>query len=85
LAIKIDKIGYFIAIKKMATTNSTNPDEVYYIPPKPIPLPEDYGLFYKSLSEDEKELIELAKEKLGTSFIIMWSHMYKKWKTESKK
>lgn len=51
-----------------------------YTPPKPAPLPADYGVFYESLNDNERALIELAKEKLGSSFIIQWSHMYKKWK-----
>lgn len=51
-----------------------------YIPPRPIPLPDDYGTFYESLNNFEKELITLAHEKLGSSFIIQWSHMYRKWK-----
>lgn len=58
--------------------------EVYYTPPKIVPLPEDYGLFYNSLSDNEKELIELAQDKLGSSFIIRWTHMYKKWKSNNK-
>lgn len=53
--------------------------QTHYVPPKPLPLPEDYGTFYNSLSNNEKELIELAKKKLGSSFIIRWTHMYKKW------
>lgn len=50
-----------------------------YTPPKPAPLPEDYEEFYATLSSAEKELDLLAKEKLGTSYFIQWSHMYLKW------
>jgi len=51
-----------------------------YTPPKPAPLPQDFDEFYSSLSSQEKELHELAIEKLGSSYFIQWSHMYRKWK-----
>ena len=41
-----------------------------YAPPKPAPLPEDYEEFYASLTPAEKELDELAKEWLGSSYFI---------------
>ena len=50
-----------------------------YTPPKPAPLPADFDEFYATLSEKEKELHELAKEKLGSSYFIQWTHMYLKW------
>lgn len=59
-----------------------------YAPPKPAPLPEDYDEFYSSLSVEEKELDLLAKEKLGSSYFIQWTHMYRNWskkKAEKKK
>jgi len=59
-----------------------------YTPPKPSPLPEDYDEFYGSLSTEEKELDLLAKEKLGSSYFIQWTHMYLSWskkKAEKKK
>ena len=51
-----------------------------YTPPKPAPLPEDYEEFYAILTDAEKELDALAKEKLGSSYVIQWTHMYLKWK-----
>ena len=50
-----------------------------YTPPKPAPLPADYEEFYAGLTEAEKELDQLAKEWLGSSYFIQWSHMYTKW------
>ena len=50
-----------------------------YTPPKPSPLPEDYDEFYAALSPEEKELDLLAKDKLGSSYFIQWTHMYMKW------
>jgi len=50
-----------------------------YTPPKPAPLPADFDEFFATLSEKEKELHELAKEKLGSSYFIQWTHMYLKW------
>ncbi len=50
-----------------------------YTPPKPAPLPADFDEFFASLSEKEKELHELAKVKLGSSYFIQWTHMYLKW------
>ena len=52
----------------------------HYTPPKPAPLPEDYEAFYATLTDAEKELDVLAKEKLGSSYVIQWTHMYLKWK-----
>lgn len=50
-----------------------------YTPPKPAPLPEDYEEFYATLTEAERELDELAKKMLGSSYFIQWAHMYLKW------
>lgn len=50
-----------------------------YAPPKPAPLPADFDEFYASLTSAEKELHELAIEKLGSSYFIQWTHMYTKW------
>ena len=50
-----------------------------YTPPRPAPLPEDYEEFYASLTQAEKELDTLAKELLGSSYIIQWTHVYLKW------
>jgi hypothetical protein len=50
-----------------------------YAPPKPAPLPEDYDEFYATLTPAEKELDELAKQMLASSYFIQWSHMYLKW------
>jgi len=57
-----------------------------YTPPKPAPLPADFDEFYASLTPAEKELHELATEKLGSSYFVIWTHMYVKWnKTKSDK
>jgi hypothetical protein len=57
-----------------------------YTPPKPAPLPEDYEEFYATLTEAERELDALAKNMLGSSYFIQWSHMYLKWsKTKEEK
>ena len=57
-----------------------------YTPPKPAPKPVDFDEFYASLTPAEKELHELATEKLGSSYFIQWTHMYTKWqKTQSEK
>ncbi len=52
----------------------------YYKPPKPAPLPSDFEEFYASLTKAEKELHQLAIEKLGSSYFVQWCHMYKDWK-----
>jgi hypothetical protein len=57
----------------------TAPRMKRYTPPRPAPLPEDYDEFYASLTPAEKELDVLAKEMLGSSYIIQWTHMYLKW------
>ena len=65
----------------MATTTKRR-----YTPPKSAPLPEDYEEFYATLTEAERELDALAKNMLGTSYFIQWSHMYLKWsKTKEEK
>lgn len=55
-----------------------------YEPPKPAPLPPDYDEFLASRTEREKQLIALAQEKLVSSFIVQWSHMYQQWKKSKK-
>ena len=60
--------------------NSVETVEEYYKPPKPAPLPDDFEEFYASLTKAEKELHQLAIEKLGSSYFVQWCHMYKKWK-----
>jgi len=90
LDLKIDLTTLFDKIKQTTMEPQSEPksssisSETHYIPPKTVPLPEDYGSFYNSLTENEKQLIELAKEKLGSSFIIRWTHMYKKWEAKTK-
>jgi hypothetical protein len=51
----------------------------HYTPPKPAPLPQDFDEFYQSLTPEEKELHELAIQKLGSSYFIQWTHMYRAW------
>jgi hypothetical protein len=51
-----------------------------YVPPKPAPLPADYDEFYATLTPEERELDLMAKELLGSSYFIQWTHMYTKWK-----
>lgn len=51
-----------------------------YVPPKSPPLPDDFDEFYSSLTQAEKELHILAIEKLGSSYFVQWTHMYRKWK-----
>ena len=66
---------------------NTSHTMLHYTPPKPAPLPADFDEFYASLTPAEKELHELAIEKLGSSYFIQWTHMYTKWskaKTEAK-
>lgn len=50
-----------------------------YTPPRPAPLPADFDEFWASLTDAEKELHDLAVEKLGTSYFIQWTHMYTRW------
>lgn len=57
-----------------------------YVPPKPAPLPADFDEFYADLTPQEKQLHELAIEKLGSSYFVQWSHMYTTWiKAKSEK
>ena len=51
-----------------------------YVPPKPPPPPPDFDEFYESLSPQEKQLHELAIQKLQSSYFVQWTHMYTKWK-----
>ena len=51
-----------------------------YTPPKSSPPPPDFDEFYESLSPQEKQLHELAINKLQSSYFVQWTHMYKKWK-----
>ena len=51
-----------------------------YVPPKPAPPPPDFDEFYESLTPQEKQLHELAINKLQSSYFVQCTHMYKKWK-----
>lgn len=62
-----------------------NKMQVKYTPPKPAPLPEDFDEFYASLTQKEKEIHQLATEKLGSSYFVQWTHMYTKWKKNNVK
>jgi hypothetical protein len=50
-----------------------------YVPPPSPPLPADYDAFLASLSPNERELMEIATAKLGSSFFVQWCHAYRKW------
>ena len=51
-----------------------------YTPPKPAPLPSDFNEFYACLTDNEKQLHQLAIDKLQSSYFVQWSHMYRKWR-----
>jgi hypothetical protein len=53
-----------------------------YTPPKPSPVPADYDAFFKSLTEDEKKLLAIAQERLGSSFFVQWCRLYLVWKSK---
>ena len=55
-----------------------------YTKPKPSPKPADYEVFLKSLTEDERVLLEVAQEKLGSSFFVQWCRLYLDWKAKQK-
>lgn len=55
-----------------------------YTPPADHPTPVDYVEFYKSMTDDDKELMIMAKEKLGSSYFAGWTQLYKKWKSGQK-
>jgi len=55
-----------------------------YKPPKPSPLPADYDTFYASLNKTERQLFEIAKVKLGSSFFVQWTRLYLEWKGKQK-
>lgn len=50
------------------------------MPPKLAPVPEDFEEFYATLTKQEKQLHQLAIEKLGSSYFPQWSIMYLRWK-----
>ena len=56
-----------------------------YTPPKPAPLPADFQEFYDQLTPQEKQLHQLAIEKLGSSYFPQWTHMYTKWANQKEK
>ena len=55
---------------------------IKYEPPSPSPLPADYPEFWASLTAQEQTLMEIAKDKLGSSFFVQWCHAYKEWKAK---
>jgi hypothetical protein len=63
-----------------AAASSSMSSPIYYVPPPPHPVPADYDAFLASLSANERELMEIAKVKLGSSFFVQWCHAYRSWK-----
>ena len=55
-----------------------------YTSPKPSPKPADYEEFFKSLTTEEQLLLEIAQEKLGSSFFVQWCRLYLDWKAKQK-
>lgn len=58
---------------------------IFYKPPTPAPLPADYEEFFASLTETERELMEMARRKgkdggLDSSFFVQWCRRYQSWK-----
>jgi hypothetical protein len=53
-----------------------------YLPPKQAQLPADFDEFYASLNPQERELHQLAIDKLQSSYFVQWTHFYKKWKKD---
>jgi hypothetical protein len=53
---------------------------IRYVPPKPAPLPADAEEYFASLTSSEMDLHHLATELLGSSYFIIWTPMYVKWK-----
>jgi hypothetical protein len=54
-----------------------------YRSPKPSPKPADYEEFLKSLTAEEKLLLTIAQEKLGSSFFVQWCRLYLDWKKKA--
>jgi len=67
----------------MSNNSSTRKDRPH-IPPI-NPLPADYDAFIACLDEKERKLMEIAKDKLGSSFFVQWCHAYVEWKKNSDK
>lgn len=57
----------------------------FYTPPKSAPLPDDFDEFYASLTQEERELHQLAIDMLQSSYFVQWCHMYRKWKANRNK
>ena len=55
-----------------------------YSSPKPSALPADYEEFLKSLTTEEKLLMTIAQEKLGSSFFVQWCRLYLDWKAKKR-
>jgi hypothetical protein len=58
---------------------------IFYKPPTPAPPPADYEEFLASLTETERELMEMAQRKgkdggLDSSFFVQWCRRYQSWK-----
>lgn len=67
-----------MATASAASATASSP--ILYVPPPPHPLPADYDAFVASLTPNEKELMEIAKAKLGSSFFVQWCRGYQGWK-----
>jgi hypothetical protein len=50
----------------------------------PHPLPSDAPAYLAACDEDEKRLVELAIQRLGSSYFMEKSHGYLAWKAKQK-
>lgn len=51
-----------------------------YLPPHP--LPSDSAAYLAACSEQERALVKLAIERLGSSYFMEKSHGYRAWKAK---
>ena len=77
---KFDAVQIVFHIDNSMTPKSK--PTIKYSSPSPSPLPKDYPEFWASLTSQEQILMDIAKDKLGSSFFVQWCHAYKEWKAK---
>ena len=69
------------AIKRTAASAvATASQKQKYVPQDPHTPPADAEAFLASLDPMNRRLHEIAVDKLGSSYIMEWTHGYKAWK-----
>lgn len=79
LLVRTEKLSTSLTTLEAETMNSTKPRREVLPPHK---VPADADAYLAACSPDERRLVELAVERLGSSYFMEKSHGYLAWKAK---